>query len=129
MGCIAFPSTNKKNPVSNPRPSMPTTVSEEMEPQPFSDNSDPDIQEDIPNPNPIPKVTSKVEISLVNAVAYIRACKLPGTQQFTLNIKDITARSNSTSDSAPVDLSPGPEKFPDFADVFDKAKADTLAQH
>src|ERR1700735_4428734 len=108
---------------------MRASVSEEMEPQPISDNSDPDIQEDIPNPNPIPKVTSKVDISIVNAVAYIRACKLPGTQQFTLNIKDITARSNSTSDSAPVDLSSIPEKYPDLSDVFDKAKADTLAQH
>ena len=108
---------------------MRASVSEEMEPQPISDNSDPDIQEDIPNPNPIPKVTSKVDISIVNAVAYIRACKLPGTQQFTLNIKDITARSNSTSDSAPVDLSSVPEEYHDFADVFDKAKADTLAQH
>src|SRR6202451_3930276 len=129
MGCIAFPSTNKENPVSDSRPSMHATVSEEMEPQPFSNNSDPDIQEDIPNPNPIPKVTSKVDISLVNAVAYIRACKLPGTQQFTLNIKDITARSNSTSDSAPLDLSSVLEEYHDFADVFDKAKADTLAQH
>src|SRR6202020_3290936 len=99
------PAMNKENPISDSRPFMCTTISEEMELQTISDNSDPDIQESIPNPNPIPKVTSKVDISLVNAVAYIRACKLPGTQQFTLNIKDITARSISTSDSAPVDLS------------------------
>src|SRR6202451_3305521 len=121
MGCIAFPSTNKENPVSDSRPSMHATVSEEMEPQPFSDNSDPDVQEDIPNLNPIPKVTSKVDISLVNTVAYIRACKLPGMQQFTLNIKDITARSTSIPDSAPVDLSSVPEEYHDFVDVFNKA--------
>ena len=70
---------------------MRATVSEEMELQPFSDNSNSDIQEDKPKPNPIPKVTLKVDISLVNAVAYVRACKLPGTQEFMLNLKDITA--------------------------------------
>src|SRR6202050_4383233 len=97
-----------------------------MEPHPFSDNSNSDIQEDIPNPNPIPKVTSKVDISLVNAVAYIRACKLLGTQQFTLNIKDITARSNSTSHSAPVDLSSNPEEYHDLRMSSTKLKPTLL---
>src|ERR1700734_4549491 len=70
LSSIAFPATNKENPVSDLRPSMRATVSEEMVPQPYSDNSDPNIQEDDPNPNPIPNVTLKVDISLVNAVAY-----------------------------------------------------------
>ena len=108
---------------------MRATVSEEMEPQPYSDNSDPDIQEDKPTPTPTPSVTPKVDISLVNAVAYVRACKLPGTQQFTLNLKDISARASSMSNSPLVDLSSVPEEYHDFADVFDKAKADILAQH
>jgi hypothetical protein len=71
---ITFPVINKENPISDLRPSMHTTVSEEMEPQPFSDNSDksnPDSQEDEPIPNPIPNVTLKVDISLVNVVAYV----------------------------------------------------------
>jgi hypothetical protein len=68
---ITFPTMSKENPVSDSRPSMCTTVSEEMELQLFSDNSDPDTQEDKPNPNPIPNITPKVDISLVNAVAYI----------------------------------------------------------
>ena len=56
---------------------------------------------------------------------------IPQTQEFTLNLHDssISARSASTSDSPPVDLSSIPEEYHDFADVFDKAKADTLAPH
>jgi len=128
LSSITFPAKSKESPVSEPRPSMRATVSDEMEPQPFSDNSDSDMPEDTPPPT-APKATPKVDISLVNAVAYLRACELPGTQQFTLNLKDISARASSTSDSPPNDLSSVPEEYHDFADVFDKAKADTLAPH
>src|ERR1700733_11834265 len=130
LSSITFPATSKESPISEPRPSMRATVSDEMEPQPFSDNSDSDIPEDIPTPT-TPKATPKVDISLVNAVAYLRTCELPGTQQFTLNLRDISARasSTSTSDPSPVDLSSVPEEYQEFADVFDKAKADILAQH
>ena len=103
---------------------MRATISEEMERQPESDNSD--IPEDNPTPN---TPTPKVDISLVNAVAFLRVCELPGTQQFTLNLTDISARASSTSDSTPLDLSSVPEEYHDFADVFDKAKADMLASH
>jgi len=134
LSSIIFPTTNKENPVSDSRPSMRATVSDEMEPQTFSDNSDSDTREDNPTPN-IPETpetltaTPKVDISLVNAVAYLRACELPGTQQFTLNLKDFSARASSTSQSTPADLSSIPEEYHDFADVFDKVKADTLAPH
>jgi hypothetical protein len=114
---ITFPTMDKENPVSKPRPSMHTTVSEEMEPQPESDNSDPDIPEDEPTPDTL-TATPKVDISLVNVVAYLQACELPGTQQFTLNLKDISA-------CTPPDLSSIPEDYHDFTDVFNKAKADT----
>ena len=115
---------NKETPVSEPRPSMHATISEEMEPQPESDNSD--ILEDKSIPN---TPTPKVDISLVNAVAFLQVCELPGTQQFTLNLKDISARASSTSDSTLPDLSSIPKQYHDFADVFDKAKADMLALH
>src|SRR5882762_2720090 len=134
LSSIIFPTTNKENPVSDSRPSMRATVSDEMEPQTFSDNFDSDTREDNPTPN-IPETpetltaTPKVDISLVNAVAYLRACELPGTQQFTLNLKDFSARASSTSQSTPADLSSIPEEYHDFADVFDKVKADTLAPH
>ena len=103
---------------------MRATVSEEMELQPESDNSD--IPEDKSAPN---TPTPKVDISLVNTVAFLRVCELPGMQQFTLNLKDISAQASSTSDSTLLDLSSVPEEYHDFADVFDKAKADMLASH
>ena len=55
-------------------------------------------------------MTPKADISLVNAVAYLQTCKLPGTQ-FTLNLKNISARASSTSQSTPVDLSSIPEEY------------------
>ena len=66
---------------------------------------------------------------MVNAEAYIRACKLPGTQEFTLNLKDFSARATTISNTSSVDLSSVPEEYHDFVDVFNKAKADTLASH
>ena len=62
-------------------------------------------------------------------VAFLQVCELLGTQQFTLNLKDISTRASSTSDSTPSDLFAVPEEYHDFADVFDKAKADMLASH
>jgi len=124
LSSITFPATNKENPVSEPRTSMRATVSEEMEQQPESDNSN--VPEDKSTPN---TPTPKVDISLVNALAFLRVCELPGTQQFTLNLKDISARASSTTDSTPPDLSSIPEEYHDFADVFDKAKANILASH
>jgi Retroviral aspartyl protease len=92
LSSIIFPTTDKENPISDSRPSMRATISEEMEPQSSSDNSDSDTREDNPTPD-IPEPTTatpKVDISLVNAVAFLRACELPGTQQFMLNLKDIS---------------------------------------
>src|ERR1700720_145982 len=43
---------------------------------------------------------------------------------------EVSGRSTSTSKLPdPVDLSNVPEEYPEFADVFDKAKAQTLAPH
>ena len=86
LSSITFPATNKENPVSEPRTSMCATVSGEMEQQPESDNSN--VSEDKPTLN---TPTLKVDIPLVNTVAFLRVCELPGTQQFMLNLKDISA--------------------------------------
>src|ERR1700719_4143125 len=59
-------------------------------------------------------------------------CSLPGSQQFSLNLADIEVSSCSASTSKlldPVDLSKVQEEYHEFADVFDKAKAQTLAPH
>ena len=66
LSSITFPTTNKENPVSEPRTSMRITVSEEMEQQPEPDNSDiPEDNQTLNTPTP------KVDISLVNAVAFL----------------------------------------------------------
>ena len=63
------------------------------------------------------------QVSLISAAVFARACKLPGAQSFRLHLSD-----TSVSDEAP-DLSHIPKEYHDFADVFNKAKADTLAPH
>ena len=60
----------------------------------------------------------------------MRACKLPGAQRFKIHLSDLSVSGKSAvvSDETP-DLSHIPEDYHDFADVFNKAKADTLAPH
>jgi hypothetical protein len=53
---------------------MQSTISEEVEPQPFSDKpetSNPDIWENETTLKPTLNTTSKVDITLVNAMAYL----------------------------------------------------------
>ena len=61
-------------------------------------------------------------ISFINAAAFIRACKLPGSQSFKL-------QASAISEATPADLSNVPEEYHDFADVFSKAKSDKLPEH
>ena len=70
------------------------------------------------------------QVSLISVAAFIRACKLPGAQSFRLHLSDTSIFANSASipDKAP-DLSHIPKEYHDFADVFNKAKVDTLALH
>ena len=79
---------------------------------------------------PTPTPTSVPSISMINASAFVRACKLSGSQSFSLHLSDlsVSARSSDISDSAP-DLSHIPEEYHDFADVFSKVKADALPPH
>jgi Reverse transcriptase (RNA-dependent DNA polymerase)/Retroviral aspartyl protease len=69
-------------------------------------------------------------ISLINSAAFARACKLPGAQSFQVHLSDLSVSGKSASVSdEPSDLSAIPEEYHDFADVFSKAKADTLPPH
>src|SRR6202040_1650571 len=107
---------------------MRAPVSEEMELPSTSDPFDPEFQAE----STTPLVKPKIDISLINAVAFLWACSLPGSQQFSLNLADIEVSGCSASTSKlpdPVDLSNVPEEYHEFADVFDKAKAQTLAPH
>ena len=100
-----------------------------MEPQPNSDNydnSDSDTTEET-----IPTTAPKNNISLVDATTYSKERYSPRTQEFCLRLvsNNISAWSSSMSDSPPVDMSNVLEEYHEFMDVFNKAKANTLAQH
>ena len=73
---------------------------------------------------------STLRVSLIGAAAFGRACKLLGAQSFKIHLSNISisGKSASVSDKAP-DLSHIHKEYHDYADVFSKAKADTLAPH
>ena len=69
-------------------------------------------------------------ITIISAPAFALACRLEGSVQFSLKIhpqeSDLCSTSTTSNDS---DLSGIPPDYHDFADVFSKSKADTLAPH
>ena len=79
--------------------------------------------------SPKPSISAPC-ISLIGAAAFVRACKLPGVQSFRIHLSDpsVSACSTSVSDKVP-DLSHIPEEYHDYADIFSKAKADTLVEY
>jgi hypothetical protein len=72
--------------------------------------------------------SSALHISLVNATAFMCASKLPGSSNFHINLTSLAACSAAPSDN-PIDLSKVPEDYHEFADVFSKSRANTLAPH
>lgn len=96
------------------------------------------VSDSVPTPSPPPDsppespTSPRVAppVSLVNAAAFARACKMPGATSYTLNLAADTtaARSSSISDSPP-DLTGIPEDYHEFADVFSKSQADILPEH
>ena len=71
-------------------------------------------------------------VSLIGTAAFARACKLPGATNFTLYIHTEDGKLRSAAASPPVDtpnLASVPAAYHNFADVFSKAKATTLALH
>jgi hypothetical protein len=74
--------------------------------------------------NPVPN------ISLINAVAFCRACKLEGSTQFSsyLCSSGVDLCSTKLLSEGP-DLSGVPSDYHEFADVFNKGKASQLPPH
>jgi Reverse transcriptase (RNA-dependent DNA polymerase) len=112
-----------------PPPNLP------VEPPTFSDpipDSIPPIPESPPDsPFEIPKLKAP-DIAFINAAAYMRASKLPGSITFQLFItpEGLKAKSSSSYQTdIPADMSAVPEEYHEFADVFNKQKADTLPPH
>src|SRR6202040_4038508 len=72
---------------------------------------------------------AKIDIALVNAVAYQRACQLPGSQSFSITLSNGETSACSALAEKPIDLTGVPEEYHDFADVFSKVKANKLPPH
>jgi hypothetical protein len=73
---------------------------------------------------------AKPHVTLINATAFIRATRLPGSVQFTLNLNDTSMKAAAATITEPEDdWSDIPEEYREFADVFSKMKADKLAPH
>ena len=85
----------------------------------------------IPSPSeppPIPKLQAP-KIAFINAAAYMCASKLPGSITFQMTFSPEGLSAKATSTGSPTDLLDIPEDYHEFADVFDKKKADTLPPH
>ena len=81
-------------------------------------------------PAKIPLKLQAPPITLINAAAFKRACKMEGSLTFQLNITPSDVKGHAANvNSKSVDMESVPENYPDFSDVFSKAKADTLAPH
>ncbi|KAG6326193.1 hypothetical protein ID866_12896 [Astraeus odoratus] len=83
------------------------------------------------SPSPSDSPRAALHISLVNAAAFVCACKLKGSVQFSLQLhpEDAKLHAASTEPAPPQDLSSIPPEYHDFADVFSKAKAMELPLH
>ena len=67
-------------------------------------------------------------IALINTAAYVHACKLEGSIQFSIQLRPDGALRAASADAVP-DLSTVPKEYCNFADVFSKTKASILAPH
>jgi len=67
-------------------------------------------------------------ISLINAVAYQRACKAPGAQSFQLTHTALNSWAAHMEPISP-ELSEVPTEYHQFADVFDKQCSSSLPLH
>jgi len=87
--------------------------------------SDPGLAPSVDTP-----VCTPPHISLINAAAFVHACKLEGSTKYQLQLcPSDSAKARSSSASTPPDLDIIPLEYRDYADVFSKAKASELPPH
>jgi len=85
-------------------------------------------------PGPAPSVNTPVctplHISLINAAAFVHACKLEGSTKYQLQLHPSdSAKAHSSSASTLPDLDIVPPEYRNYADMFSKAKASELPPH
>jgi len=106
-------------------PSTPSPVQSGNPVSGLSGQSDPGLAPSVDTP-----VCTPPHISLINAAAFVRACKLEGSTKYQLQLRPSdTAKARSSSASTPPDLDIVPPEYRDYADVFSKAKASELPPH
>jgi len=116
-GSINFQTTSHRIPLTPPMsPPLPEPIPT-VEPHPLT------LPEPFTN-NPVPN------ISLINAVAFCRACKLEGSTQFSIYLRPSSVDLHSAKLlSKGLDLSRVPSDYHEFVDVFNKGKASQLPPH
>ncbi|KIN98938.1 hypothetical protein M404DRAFT_30906 [Pisolithus tinctorius Marx 270] len=104
-------------------PSSPSAATSAPDPTPSAPSA-------APTAPPTDSPRSAPLVSLINAAVYVRACALPGSRQFRLQLStdDVKLRVSSAS-TLPPDLSSVPPEYHEFADVFSKDKATELPPH
>jgi len=106
-------------------PSTPSPVQSGNPVSGLSGQSDPGLAPSVDTP-----VCTPLHISLINAAAFVPACKLEGSTKYQLQLRPSdTAKARSSSASTPPDLDIVPPEYRDYADVFSKAKASELPPH
>ena len=83
-----------------------------------------------PSPTDSPKAPGlqAPPIALINGAAYIRACKLEGSIQLSIQLRPNGTLQAALANALP-NLSAVPKEYRDFADIFNKAKASVLVPH
>ena len=121
LGCISFCRPSQPEAKTSP---LVEALPPSAPPESLLEAMNPEVSE------PLPPVNNRKppRVTLINASAYARACKLEGTQHFQLRISLLKVTGHLTS-SAPVDLNTLLEDYHDFMDVFSKSKAGKLAEH
>jgi hypothetical protein len=77
---------------------------------------------------PPPKL-KEPRVALLDAAMFMRTCTLDGSHCFLLNLAPEPSARAASASADLVDLKDLRKEYNDFADVFSKSKADTLAPH
>jgi len=76
----------------------------------------------------IPSNPKQSHIAIISAPALLRASHLSGSKTFSLQFRS-TIQAKSTIVSEKINLSAIPEEYHEYANIFSKSKAETLAPH
>jgi len=73
--------------------------------------------------------SERPNITIIGAAAFLHVSKLLGSHNFKLCLHSLNIQANSTKLAETSDLFNVPSKYYEFADVFNKTKAETLPPH